>query len=645
MNLSWQFACALVFGIACWGLGDLLFLWFYGHKSHVASLARHTLSFALGNVTFSYLLTVLGFSGLFIPSVFWAVFICGIGLSIWLLCAAFRNLGLRGFFESWQKTRGKRFPVMFLVISMFLFFLPAILQAAAPPYVRDSLVYHLLCPKEYLRASRLIHIPGNIFSAFPKGHEVLMTLLLSVSGDRAAQFFGIFQQAAAVCSLYSVASLLAGPWVSVFCTLGYGTIPPVIYFSGCGYVESALLMALGSGLMILSLYLRTLPDGGVAETLRLSEIALMGLLSGWMVAVKYNGLIYFGLIGLILLWSQRRERVRDVWRTIGTFTIAASPGFSWMVWNWVNLGNPVYPMGWFLFGGNGWDQERALAMSLYFDHYGMGKSLADYIKLPWRLAFLGRFDSTLFDGSTGPFLILFSVLGVISIFLVVRRRLFRREMGVFGFLLIVSASFFIYGTQQARFWLPSQFLLCVFAASGLDILMISAKSKEWIKRVLVVIVIVSLSWNMQCLVKQVYAAGYYKPVLGLESDWDFLARRVPGYPAIEFINSNLAGRTRIFCIWTGAYGYYLNRPYYSDTFLEDSTLKKFIGLSHNGKEMAQRLSMAGFTHVFFQVSVLIHNMSPEQQAVFVDFLREGAAEIFTYQDYWIFKIHTDRDRD
>jgi hypothetical protein len=643
MNLFWQFACALAFAVACWSLGDLLFSRLYGHESAMTCLARHTLSFVLGNVAFSYLLTALGFSGLFVPSVFRGIFICGLGLGIWRFCTAFKSLRLRRLFESWQENRGKRLPVICLVITTFLFFLPAILQAAAPPYVRDSLVYHLLCPKEYLKAGRLIHIPGNIFSAFPKGHEVLMTLLLSVSGDRAAQMFGCFQQIAAVCSLFSVASLLAGPWATVVSIFGYVTVPTVIYFSGCGYVEPALLMALSSSLLAFSKW--TSAGTGTGAGLRLREFAGMGLLSGWMVAVKYNGLIYFGLVGLILLWNQRREPLRDVWRTVGVFALAASPGFSWMVWNWVTLGNPVYPMGWFLLGGEGWDQERALAMSLYFDHYGMGKRLTDYIILPWRLAFLGRFDTALFDGSIGPFLIVFSVLGLICIFVASRRRLLMRKVGVFGFLLTVSASFFAFGTQQARFWLPSQLLLCVFAAFGLDILMDSAKRKNWIKRIVVVIVIASLSWNMWFLVKQVYAVGYYKPVLGLESDRDFLVRRVPGYPAIEFINRNLPGRTRIFCVWTGAYGYYFSKPYYSDTFLEDSTLKKFIGLSHNGIELAQRLAMAGFTHVFFQVSVLIRNMSPEQQAVFVDFLREGAAEIFTYQDYWIFKIHTDRIRD
>ena len=93
------------------------------------------------------------------------------------------------------------------------------------------------------------------------------------------------------------------------------------------------------------------------------------------------------------------------------------------------------------------------------------------------------------------------------------------------------------------------------------------------------------------------------------------------------------------CVWTGAYGYYIDRQYYSDTLIEDITLKKLINVSANGKELSQRLVQAGYTHIFMRVSLLVKNMRPEQQAIFVDFLREGAVELFSYQDYSIFEIH------
>jgi hypothetical protein len=143
---------------------------------------------------------------------------------------------------------------------------------------------------------------------------------------------------------------------------------------------------------------------------------------------------------------------------------------------------------------------------------------------------------------------------------------------------------------------------------------------------------------MWFLGKQFLKIGFYRPVLGMEQEKDFLIRKVPGYPASEFINQNLPPNSYLLCVWTGAYGYYLNRKHYSDTFIEDSTIKEFISSSHNGKDLSQRLAGAGFTHLFFRLSLLVKNMSPEQQTIFIDFLRKGAVELFSYQDYSIFEI-------
>ena len=234
MNLFLEATCILAFGAACWAGGDLLLKLFFNEPLPV--VARHTLAFTVGNVAFSYFLTALGFAGLYIPWVLKAVFFAGIGLAFWKVIIEERSLHSRLAKRLLQHGRGSQVSIdiqeigkdperriffscenevprnkkdgsialFFLGAVVMLFLIPAILQAAAPPYVRDALVYHLLCPKEYLKAGRLVHIQGNLFSAFPKGHEVLMTLLLSNAGDRAAQGFSVLQQVAAIGDLYSL---------------------------------------------------------------------------------------------------------------------------------------------------------------------------------------------------------------------------------------------------------------------------------------------------------------------------------------------------------------------------------------------------------------------------------------------------------
>jgi hypothetical protein len=644
MNLIWQSICMITFGALCWAVGNILLKGFLGKNFIFPELARHSLAFATGNVAISYLLTVLGFIGGFASPVLWIIFLGGIGVTILYIAGEIKksthlkslNQPVREQIEKRKEGSG---PFIFLMGVVGVFFLPAIFQAAAPPYVRDSLVYHLLCPKEYLKAGHLVHIEGNIFSAFPKGHEVLMTILLAIGGDRAAQGFSIFQQVAAISSLYSLIRLMAGSLTASFCAIGYATVPPVIYFSGCGYVEPALLMTFGGSLLVLFLFLRFREQMSIGGRMDLRTVTLIGFLAGWMPALKYNGLIYLGLIGLILLWSYKRAPAKEALTMIGAFSFSAGPGLCWMVWNWITLGNPVYPMAWGLFGGKSWDEGRALAMSLYLDTYGMGRNLSDYLLLIWRLAFSGRFDSIWFDGAMGPVLLLSLALAMVTAYLLIRRRIKVDMTKQIGFMFIVSGAFFVFGTQQTRFWLPSQMLACVFAVPAIGLLINLAKKKHIIKIILFLILVGSLAWNIGFLGKQFFKVGYYRPVLGLEPEKDFLARNVPGYPAIEFINQNLPKSSRLMCVWTGAYGYYIDRKYYSDTFVEDVTLKQFIHTSTNGRDLSQKLIQAGFTHLFLNLSILGKNMGQSERIILGDFLTKETQKLFNYQNYEVFEIH------
>jgi hypothetical protein len=398
-------------------------------------------------------------------------------------------------------------------------------------------------------------------------------------------------------------------------------------------------MTLGGCLLVFVLYVRSGGEMKMTGSMGLRPIALIGFLAGWLPALKYSGLIYLGLIGLILLWSHRKVAPKKGLSMIGLFSLSAAPGLCWMGWNWITLGNPVYPMAWFLFAGKGWDEARALAMSQYFDIYGMGKNLRDYLLLPWRLAFSGRFDTIQFDGAIGPFLILVIILAVVSAMLLVRRRLVEGRLKEIGLMFVVSAAFFVFGTQQVRFWLPSQMLACAFATPSVQVLENWARRKQAIQILLCLVLIGSLAWNMWFLGRQFFKIGCYRPVLGMEQEKDFLIRKVPGYPALEFINQNLPPCSYLLCVWTGAYGYYLNRKYYSDTFIEDTTLKEFIHASANEEELSQRLTQAGFTHLFLNLPLVDKNMGQSERVILGYFLRKETHELFRYQNYRVFEIH------
>jgi hypothetical protein len=203
---------------------------------------------------------------------------------------------------------------------------------------------------------------------------------------------------------------------------------------------------------------------------------------------------------------------------------------------------------------------------------------------------------------------------------------------------IVSAAFFLFGTQQARFWLPSQMLACAFAAPSVRFLVNWAGRKHTIRMIVLLVLVGSLAWNTWFLGKQFLKIGFYRPVLGMEQEKDFLIRNVPGYPALEFINQTLVPHSYLLCVWTGSYGYYLNRKHYSDTFIEDITLKQFIRASGHGEDLARGLTKAGFTHLFVNIAILGKNMERSEGAIFNEFLSKETCELFRDENFLVLAI-------
>jgi hypothetical protein len=643
-----QFIFMILFGCSCWALGNYVLDYFFSGKKYLfLPWARPVIAFTLGNVIFSYALTGLGFLGLYSPLVFDCLFLFGIAVFLFQLLLKLKcKITLNGqqnkivqSSASVNKIKnGESAAIIVLCIVIAIFLIPLTMQAAIPPFFRDSLVYHLLLPKLYLQTGHLTYINGNVYSAFPKGHEVLMTLLMSVAGDRAAQGFSILQYVGTIVGIYSIARCISEPWPAAICSMGFATVPPAVYFSGCGYVEPALIMTLTSSILLLIHFIRDdLPiHGGKSPVMK--NMFILGLLAGWLLAVKYTGLMYLGIIIFMISWQYRKISLRKIYPLLCIFLLGTLPGFSWMIWNWVTLGNPVYPFAWSIFGGAGWNEDISRINSIHYGDFGMGKQFLDYILIPWRLAFYGKLDTILFDGAIGPFLLIFIFFAIMSFFIKlenVSRRIFIQGVAWSS---IISASFFVFGTQVARFWLPSQMLICVCAAPAVDHFIRHIRGKKIILALFIVLLVTSLGWNYYYLSKRWSEIGIHKPFLGLESEESFLKRKVPGYPVMDYINLNLPDSSRIFSIWTGAYAYYMNRAYYTDTFLEDVTLKKFIKESADGQELAEKLKNSGFTHIFINYFLTEGNMEPRQLEIFRDFIKNKSRLIVHQGNYFLFAL-------
>jgi hypothetical protein len=109
---------------------------------------------------------------------------------------------------------------------------------------------------------------------------------------------------------------------------------------------------------------------------------------------------------------------------------------------------------------------------------------------------------------------------------------------------------------------------------------------------------------------------------------------------MDYINSRLPESSRTLCVWTGAYGYYLNRRHYTDTFLEDFTFKKVIDASSDGRDLRTRLRGMGFSHLFARLSVVEKSLEPRQLEIFRDFLDRQVVEAFRDGDFAVYALQS-----
>ena len=87
-----QLFLTILFGCSCWASGQyVLDYFFYSNKNHFFPLAKPVIAFTLGNVIYSYVLTALGFGGLYSHLIFNGLFLSGVALFIFQVLLHIKN--------------------------------------------------------------------------------------------------------------------------------------------------------------------------------------------------------------------------------------------------------------------------------------------------------------------------------------------------------------------------------------------------------------------------------------------------------------------------------------------------------------------------------------------------------------------------
>jgi hypothetical protein len=474
------------------------------------------------------------------------------------------------------------FPAAILAIAWGMSFF----QSLAPPACQDALVYHLAVPARYIEEGGFARVPGNFYAQFPANMEMLFTLGLLLDGGGLAQWHHWLLGVAAAASVGALARALSGRGTGLLAAAVFATIPTAMLIQGWAYVDLAVVFFATMSAVALVRW---------AEREEAPWLVVSALFAGLAAGTKYTG----GLQGLLVagavlaLGVLRRTPSRAIIaRAAGAAAIAGIVASPWWIKNVVETGNPLYPFCFSIFGGDGWDAERAATLSAMLSEWGGDRGLFATLLLPWRVTMSGEFFSEEnFDGLTGC-----AFLAGLPFCAAAALR--SRAGGLAALLCLGHALFWVATTRQVRFLLPALAIASALIAAGL--------SDEWFPRrsraAAAAVVKAALAVNVAFASTHFASHDPLPVVLGLEPEGRYLAREVPGgdYAVFEHIERELPEDAHILLGSLGNPGFLVKRRYTSDALFENRTLAEILRGAPDADAALEAFRARGFTHLLFR---------------------------------------------
>jgi 4-amino-4-deoxy-L-arabinose transferase-like glycosyltransferase len=610
-------AATMILVLLAQALGLRLVRWFGIAPQELGG--RYLVAAATGLGALAYLVLALGLVGwLSLPVVLGAL----VGLALWLhkdveqiiiQCIGWAQ-------ELWRLLAAQpiRFEGVVGCLLLLLIF-ASTLSAISPPSDYDGLMYHLAAPKAYLAAGRIHPFPLQVQANYPATLDMLYTVGLALGSDLIAPLLHLTTALLATLGLYVFGCRFFSRRFGLLAAVIFFATPKVNLIAGWAHVDLALILFL-----VVALY------GLYAwrETGQRHWLVGMGIACGLAMGTKYYGARPTLVLGLAVLLLSRWER-RQTWRAAltdaGTLaavtTLVAAP---WYLKNWIWMGNPVYP---FYFGGRNWNIFRAEQWARWASTFGMGHGLTDYLLLPVRLVlYPNRFSVT-------PYGYLSHGLWLSPLFLLIRRRPYRRLFLEMGVLAISQFALWAVDMQEMRFVLYVVVPLSLMAAAVFDGLLMRWSGQFGLKTLLQ---LVPLYLMVLALSIQIFSlSGSIGVLLGTMPKAAYLRAKNYVYDGLAYLNENLPSDSRTLFLWEGQ-GYYCDRPYIPDP-IYDRWVNLMV-LYETPATIRDWLAAQSVTHVLLSEQGLRPILAQHDAGGY----QRHAFEVFkTFRDEYLVQVWTD----
>ena len=225
-------------------------------------------------------------------------------------------------------------------LAIFVILVTEIILCLVPPTARDELTHHLAIPQLYVRAGRIIEVPMAPYSYFPMLLDMLYTPWVYWGYDSVPKLIHSLFGFLTGLSLYAYLSRRMNAVYGLLGFFFFISVPAVLRLSHWAYVDLGTAFYTTAGLLCI---LRWRDANG-----RRLWLIMAALSAGFAVATKPNGLVAWLLLLFLFAWLAVRETERGFSKILSNcvlfVAVSALPFLPWLAKNWLQTGNPFFPL-------------------------------------------------------------------------------------------------------------------------------------------------------------------------------------------------------------------------------------------------------------------------------------------------------------
>ena len=472
------------------------------------------------------------------------------------------------------------------LLPIVLAFALAAICSMDPELKGDAGVYHLTIPKLYIAHGGFRRIPFNVYSNWPLNGEMVFTLAMLlkdyVLANSVQCIFAVFTAYAAFEYARESKSAWYGFMAVVFMLFNHTFMRE----ADSAYVDIIQAFFATTAFMFMMRAIDQ-PDQ------RRVCLLLSGICCGIMAGMKVSGFV--GVVPIAVWYLLRLPSGNRPRRALVDLAACFLPPIVVLALPWIVkaawfTGNPVYPFFYDVFGGPDWSQACGRQFAEWQSSIGMGRSVQDYLLLPYRAIMSAGAGYAHFDGSLSKMWIALLPLSIIAAFW---NRTVRACLAVSGVYLVCWAS----ASQQLRFLIPIMPVLAIGAALGLGELVDRLFTRKVVAvAAFVVVYCVAVGLLTSEVSGKLQAARRVIGMYSANQREAVMKAAVPG--EFAFVNRELPREARLLFLNTN-YGFYSERDYVADSFFEASQIADWLGSCATPGEIQARLRGKRITHILY----------------------------------------------